>query len=61
MEQYKIVEMNGKTYDVKNRFYVLQLCYINRDNRGKYRLVKQCSSIEKAKQYIESKLGGSDA
>lgn len=55
MEQFKVVEMKHKDYDIKNRFYVLQLCYLNRENRGKYRLVKQCSSAEKALQYIKEK------
>ena len=56
MEQYKIVKMGSKDYDVKNCYYVLQLFYINKQNRGKYRLVKQCKSIDDAQDYIYSRI-----
>lgn len=56
MENFKIIEMRIKGADVKNRFLVYQLCYVNRDNKPKYRLVKQCYSAELAQKYVADKM-----
>ena len=55
LERFKAVEIKPADYDVKNRFYVYQLCALNKQQRPKYRLVKQFSSAEKANEYIANK------
>lgn len=54
IDQYKIVELKMKDFDIKNRFYVFAICSVNKNNRCKYRLVKQCSSKKVAQEYIKS-------
>lgn len=54
VETYKILQMSGDGYTVKNPFYVMQAGYIYKDGTPQYRLVKQCSTLEKAREYIKA-------
>lgn len=53
LDNYKIIKPVIEGATIKNPYYVMQLCYINKKNEGKYRLVKQCSTIEKAQEYVQ--------
>lgn len=55
LERYKIVEITTQHYNVKNRFYVYQLCAVNKQGKPTYRLVRQCGSQDKAQEYVASK------
>lgn len=54
-DNYKILEITANNFIIKNRFYVYQLERVLKDNSPRYRLIKQCYSMEKAREYISSK------